>query len=125
MLTRAIKELRPLLMPAGLVIAGALAVASLGAAGRPLESLTRALWPVTFVIGIALAAALPFGSEFQQRTMVLLMSQPMSRGRIWLEKWIVLAIAIGIVGAISVVLTPDAVARQDGVRDLAALYVAA
>ena len=125
MLTRAIKEFRPLLMPGGLVVAGALAVASLGAAGRPLESLTTALWPVTFVVGIALAAALPFGSEFQQRTMVLLISQPISRGRIWFEKWVILAVAIGIIGAISVLLTPDAVARQEGVRYFAALYVAA
>ena len=29
-------------------------------------------------------AALPFGAEFQHRTMVLLMAQPVSRGRVWL-----------------------------------------
>jgi hypothetical protein len=46
---------------------------------------------------IALLAAFSFGADFQQRTLLLLLSQPMERSRLWSEKFLVLAIAAGVV----------------------------
>jgi hypothetical protein len=42
----------------------------------------------------SLAACLSFGNEFRHKTMELLVSQPVSRLRIWREKRVVVAIAI-------------------------------
>src|SRR5579871_958761 len=42
--------------------------------------------------GLAAMAGLSFGSEFQARTMSLLLVQPVSRYRIWFEKTLVLAL---------------------------------
>src|ERR1051326_3032456 len=39
-----------------------------------------------FFIGIPLLATLPFGSEFQCRTLASLLSQPVRRTEIWAEK---------------------------------------
>jgi ABC-type transport system involved in multi-copper enzyme maturation permease subunit len=39
-----------------------------------------------FVLGVPLLAALPFGSEFDSRTLSLLMSQPVGRLKIWAAK---------------------------------------
>jgi hypothetical protein len=47
-----------------------------------------------FYIGIPLLAALPFGEEFQLRTLSFLVSQPIDRMKIWTEKWIVLTVAV-------------------------------
>ena len=49
---------------------------------------------VGFYVGIPLLAALPFGEEFQQRTLSFLVSQPLDRMKIWAEKWIVLSLAV-------------------------------
>src|SRR5207249_7485832 len=42
-----------------------------------------------FWLGVPLLAALCFGEEFQHRTLPLLLSQPVERGQIWTEKWLV------------------------------------
>src|SRR5438552_3077704 len=49
-----------------------------------------------FVLGIPLLATLPFGSEFQHRTVSVLLSQPVNRMAIWAEK-----LAVTIVAALS------------------------
>jgi len=63
-----------------------------------------------FMVGVALLAALPFGNEFQERTLSMLLSQPCSREQIWREKMLapvililllVLAHAIGYLPAIN------------------------
>jgi ABC-type transport system involved in multi-copper enzyme maturation permease subunit len=53
--------------------------------------------PVVLVMSLTILAGLSFGSEFQQRTIALLISQPLSRSRIWSEKMGVLAWSLVIV----------------------------
>jgi hypothetical protein len=45
---------------------------------------------IAFWVGIPMIAALSLGSEFQHRTLPLLLSQPISRRTLWTEKWLVL-----------------------------------
>jgi hypothetical protein len=52
------------------------------------------LFRIGLVIGVPMLACLSFGNEFRHKTMELLVSQPVSRLKIWREKWIVVAIAI-------------------------------
>lgn len=102
MLTRALKEVRSLLLPAGLILgATALSFAwsATGDTKWALSALSRQIAVVSFILGTALLAASSFGSEFQQRTLVLLLSQPLTRSRLWLEKWLVLVGVAGILGA--------------------------
>ncbi|HSC27405.1 MAG TPA: ABC transporter permease, partial [Vicinamibacterales bacterium] len=51
-----------------------------------------------FLLGSALLAALPFGSEFQHRTMVQLLAQPVSRASLWLSKHGPLALVLTVIG---------------------------
>src|SRR2546423_948023 len=46
--------------------------------------------PSLFCLGLVLAAAMSYGEEFQNRTLPLLLSQPLSRFTIWCEKIAVL-----------------------------------
>ena len=61
-------------------------------------------WPIqvalsAFVVGTAVLVALPFGAEFQQRTLGLVLSQPIARSRVWFEKWgALLAVLIVLAG---------------------------
>lgn len=48
----------------------------------------------TFVLGVAILVSLPFGSELQQRTLGLLLSQPLPRWHIWREKILVMLTAV-------------------------------
>jgi hypothetical protein len=85
---RIVKEARPLLWPWCVVAcAGAL----------PLINPRYALGEISglaFLLGIPLLAALPFGNEFQNRTLSLLLSQPISRMEIWREKLSIAAIGV-------------------------------
>ena len=58
-----------------------------------------AIWAIGYFFGIPLLAALPFGNEFQHRTLSLLLSQPVGRIRIWSEK-----LSISVVAAVSAAL---------------------
>jgi hypothetical protein len=97
MLTRALKEFRLLAWPSALIVAGTAASGALamrsGDGGVLL--LPAQLAVIALYIGTPLIAACSFGMEFQQRTLVLLLSQPESRTRIWLQKLLVLSIAAG------------------------------
>jgi hypothetical protein len=52
------------------------------------------LTPVVLYGGVVLLVAMSFGVEFQQRTLPLLLAQPVTRARIWNEKLLVVAAAI-------------------------------
>src|SRR4051812_28807110 len=53
-----------------------------------------------FVAGLVMLPAMSFGSEFHNRTFPLLLSQPLSRRRIWSEKTLALLLAIGLPAAV-------------------------
>jgi hypothetical protein len=78
--TRILKEARPLFWPwCAVVLPGGLGVV------RPLHSIAW-IGRVGFFLGMPLLASLAFGSEFQHRTLPLLLSQPIRRTDIWGEK---------------------------------------
>ena len=98
MLTRAVKEARPLAGPAILIlVATVLSLTWIPATFRG-WSIGPAM--VAFHLGAAFLSALPFGMEFQQRTMVLLLSQPVTRSRVWLHKWTVLAVVLAVLAGL-------------------------
>ena len=55
----------------------------------------QAILPLGCFLGVPFLAALPFGSEFQQRTLTSLLAQPVDRGHVWLQKFLVVLIAAG------------------------------
>src|SRR5919106_793556 len=65
-----------------------------------------------FLLGSALLAALPFGAEFQHRTMVLLMAQPVTRARVWLTKHAALVAVLIVVGLAGYVVTGPLASRN-------------
>ncbi len=74
------KEARALFWPwCALLIAGALPVILA-------NSYTKKLCGVSFFVGVPMLAALAFGSEYQQRTFSLWVTQPLSRAQLWGEK---------------------------------------
>jgi ABC-type transport system involved in multi-copper enzyme maturation permease subunit len=100
--TRILKEARPLFWPwCAVIIAGALPLLEQSQAalkkGALLWGVYHWIEPVTFlgfVLGIPLLATLPMGNEFQDRTLPLLLSQPISRMEIWTEKLSVTIVAV-------------------------------
>jgi len=86
--TRILKEARPLFWPwCVAVLAGALSLA------HP-PDWTVDLLVVGFLLGFLLLGALPFGNEFQHRTLSLLLAQPIGRMEIWSEKLSVMVAAV-------------------------------
>lgn len=60
---------------------------------------------IGFVLGIALLATLPFGEEFNLRTMSILLSHPISRWQIWTEKFkitLILTLPISLLNFVSI-----------------------
>jgi hypothetical protein len=90
---RIMKEARSLLWPW-------VAVMLVAALSRPLASALRVNTMLAdgaiacLYLAAPLLAALPFGNEFQHRTMSVLLAQPVSRLEIWREKWIVMLVAV-------------------------------
>lgn len=108
------KELRTLTFPAGLILAAVLAGAWATAGPGPMGGYRGAFFRgalIAFFLGTPLLASLPFGSEFQHKTIVLLLSQPVSRTRVWFEKWIaavaVLAVLSGLAFTFVVLRAPE------------------
>ncbi len=91
------KEFRSLAPPAGLILAAAL-VGAWGSAGlsRSWAPLAQQVAAIAFLVGTPLMAALSFGDEFHHRTMTLLLSEPVSRARVWVEKWLVVVTVVGV-----------------------------
>jgi hypothetical protein len=82
------KEARPLFWPwCAVMLTGLVSLI------RPLHSINW-IGPFGIVLGIPLLATLPLGNEFQNRTLSLLMSQPIGRTKIWAEKLFVSFLAV-------------------------------
>ena len=62
---------------------------------------------IAFSFGIPLLATLSFGSEFQHRTLSLLLTQPVSRSRVWSEKLGVLVVATSLTALVYYVAWRD------------------
>lgn len=88
--TRLLKEARAIFWPwCAVIFAGALPLVLGSHAGW-----TEGIAEMAFFGGILLLAILPFGHEFQHRTLSLLLSQPVDRMEIWREKLIVTSVAV-------------------------------
>jgi ABC-type transport system involved in multi-copper enzyme maturation permease subunit len=88
---RILKETRSLLPVFGVML--------LGAVCPPLiwrRDTASAVGMCVFVACTAIMAASSFGNEFQWRTLPMLLAQPLSRRRLWVEKMLVLAAALAI-----------------------------
>jgi hypothetical protein len=87
--TRTLKEARALLFPwcAMMILCTFPLFSSRG-------QFLNFLFQTGLLIGVPLLACLSFGNEFRYKTMELLVSQPVSRLKIWREKWIVVVVAI-------------------------------
>ena len=103
---RITKEFRALLLPWGIVAfgAGLLPLEALAhGPSLPQQLLRMGCAFATFVIcaGLALLTALPFGAEFQQRTLPLLLAQPLNRSRLWNEKLLALLLSLFTAGLVA------------------------
>src|SRR5689334_331207 len=95
MLRRMQKEFRLVLLPLVIACAAALACGFSFVDSRtqllspyvsgPLK-LIMEFAPIVLAVSLTILAGASFGSEFQQRTISLLISQPLPRSRIWNEK---------------------------------------
>ncbi|MGH7971385.1 MAG: hypothetical protein ACREIC_21920, partial [Limisphaerales bacterium] len=79
------KELRPLLLP--------WLVAAVGGLLRPGDDVESVLGGVLSFGGFALMVSMAYAVEFQERTLPLLLSQPIERSRLWRDKLSVTALA--------------------------------
>jgi len=105
--SRLTKELRPLRLPwtiAAIAAGGHLVgVDGWAAANGPLASFLAGLAVTAFVGGVLVIAAMPVGVELQERTLSLLFSQPMERGRLWKEKLLAASLMVSSLGVIQVI----------------------
>jgi ABC-type transport system involved in multi-copper enzyme maturation permease subunit len=84
------KELRPLVLPwIGAVAAGSLLSLTPLVDSDGLGSILRGVAIYGFFGGLALIAALALGAEFQEKTFPLLLTQPITRWRLWRGKMLV------------------------------------
>ena len=86
-----------------LTLAGAWGMSADRALSWPSALLIQAAF-LAFFLGTPLVAALPFGEEFHHRTMVLLLSAPVSRARIWLDKWLAVVSVVVVLAAVQFVV---------------------
>lgn len=102
--SRLAKEFRPLLLP--WCVAAFAGLGHLIALADPVFSRSDiaefliGLAGFAFIGGCLLLATLPLGSEFHQRTLHLLLAQPLERSRLWLDKLLVATIAVVALGAV-------------------------
>jgi hypothetical protein len=126
-----LKELQSLAVPAGVVLAVAL-VARAGAtsgaapAWSPLRSgmLSGMLFELAFFVGPPTIAAWSLGTEFRHGTLTLLLSQPVSRSRVWLTKWLVSAAVMAAVMTVEYLLAPEFHTAPSRLRTSLLLYLA-
>jgi hypothetical protein len=91
---RVLKEARSLFWPWCLVMAMSTLNVFSTAGDRGFASWMASMSSLGFFIGMPLLAVLPFGSEFQHRTISSLLAQPVARFQIWTEKFIVMLAAV-------------------------------
>ncbi len=91
--TRIMKEARALFWPWCVVAAAGAMRVALNKLGST-DGLAIDVTMIAFFVGLPLLATIPFGHEFQNRTLPILFSQPIGRMRIWREKAIVTMIAV-------------------------------
>src|SRR5437773_102274 len=94
---RLLKEFRSLLLPWSVaVVAGVVLAVKLmfNETDDPFESMLARTAAFAFFGTLAIACALSFGTELQQRTLPLLLAQPLPRARLWNEKLLVLTGAV-------------------------------
>ena len=106
---RLIKEVRTLAWPAiAILTAAALPILWGASADDPgaLAGGMRRLALVAGALGTALLVAQPFGVEFQQRTLGLLLMQPVTRARIWIEKWTALLAVLVPLASLALLILP-------------------
>jgi len=96
------KEVRPLVLPWAIAcMAGCLPLDLFGGyfkIGTEILGFLRGCLSFTFCGSLVLLAAMSFGTEFQHRTLPLLLAQPLGRSRIWAEKMLVLVAGVASVG---------------------------
>ena len=90
---RIIKEVRLLFGPWCLVVVAAL-LPLLRGTFHWSKDFASVFCSVGFFAGVPFLAALSLGGEFQQRTIALLLGQPVERTRIWAEKQMVLLVVL-------------------------------
>src|SRR5687768_1363058 len=95
---RIIKELRAFALPAGFIAGGSLLVLLVRSTNAAAH-LAAPLAATLFFVSAPLLAASAFATEFQHRTLSLLLAQPISRTRIWLEKSVALLGVAAVLGA--------------------------
>jgi ABC-type transport system involved in multi-copper enzyme maturation permease subunit len=90
-----VKELRPLVLPwIGAVATGSLLAIRPLVQGEGLDGLFMGIAVYGFFGGLAFLTALSFGSEFHERTLPLLLSQPQTRFHLWNQKMLIAAVAV-------------------------------
>lgn len=96
-----VKELHPLLLPwIGAVVAGSLIALRPLVDGEGLEGLLAGVVGYGFLGGLALVSTIAFGQELQERTLPLLLTQPLSRNRLWSGKMLLVATALPSAGLV-------------------------
>jgi hypothetical protein len=94
---RPIKELRALLLPFSVAVGAGILIPLLRAIEPgSFTTFIEGLIGFTFLSGLLGIAAMPWGSEFQQRTLPLLLSQPVPRSRVWKDKQLAAFLVIGV-----------------------------
>lgn len=91
---RLTKEARPLLIPWATAAFAILALLALHEIHGPGPGLTMFRWSIWVISSASLAARI-FAAEFQDRTLSLWLSQPVTRSVMWRDKFFVLLPAIG------------------------------
>ena len=125
------KELRTIALPAAVVLVMGL-VGGFGSA-RPdsrywssrMDLLLEWLFMLACFVGPPTIMAWPFGAEFRHGTMPMLLSQPVSRTRVWLVKWLTSALALGLVVGAGFLVAMQSAQWMSVVRPVALLYLAA
>src|SRR5262245_54883279 len=97
-----VKELRALLLPGSAAIGAGIFIPLMRPAmelqyleAGVFDNFIQGFLGFIFFSGLLGIAAMPWGSEFQHRTLPLLLSQPVPRSRLWKDKLLAAFMAIG------------------------------
>ena len=124
MRTRIVKELRTFTLPAGFVVAGSLLVLLVSSTST-VAHLAALLAATLFFVSAPLLGASAFGVEFHHRALSLLLAQPITRTRIWVEKCAAMFVVAAVLGAWQIFLLATVGARQIPPSAAALYWIAA